>query len=176
MIQPIYLYGSEVLRAKAEEVDLTDKEGIATLIQDLKDTLKHSDGCGLAAPQIGVSKRALIVDGTGMTDVYDYLKDFKRTMLNPVVLEESEKEVDYSEGCLSIPGIYCEVRRPAAITVEYYDENGEVRQVRLPHGAARDVASGRQPVRGQRGADKEEDDCQEVAEHFQRQGFDTLQH
>ena len=125
MIQPIYLYGSEVLRDKAEEVDLTDKEGIATLIQDLKDTLKHSDGCGLAAPQIGVSKRALIVDGTGMTDVYDYLKDFKRTMLNPVVLEESEKEVDYSEGCLSIPGIYCEVRRPAAITVEYYDENGE---------------------------------------------------
>lgn len=125
MIQPIYLYGSEVLRAKAKEVDLTDKEGIATLIQDLKDTLKHSDGCGLAAPQIGVSKRALIVDGTGMTDVYDYLKDFKRTMLNPVVLEESEKEVDYSEGCLSIPGIYCEVRRPAAITVEYYDENGE---------------------------------------------------
>ena len=45
MIQPIYLYGSEVLRDKAEEVDLTDKEGIATLIQDLKDTLKHSDGC-----------------------------------------------------------------------------------------------------------------------------------
>ena len=98
MIQPIYLYGSEVLRDKAEEVDLTDKEGIATLIQDLKDTLKHSDGCGLAAPQIGVSKRALIVDGTGMTDVYDYLKDFKRKMLNKVVLEAREKEVEYCEG------------------------------------------------------------------------------
>ena len=125
MIQPIYLYGSEVLRARAEEVDLTDKEGIASLVQDLKDTLMHSDGCGLAAPQIGVSKRALIVDGTGMTDVYDYLKDFRRTMLNPVILEQSEKETEYSEGCLSIPGIYCEVRRPASMTVEYYDENGE---------------------------------------------------
>ena len=125
MIQPIYIYGSEVLRAKAEDIDLNDKEYISNLVKDLKETLAHADGCGLAAPQIGVSKRALIVDGTGMTDVYDYLKDFKRTMLNPVVLEESEKEVDYSEGCLSIPGIYCEVRRPAAITVEYYDENGE---------------------------------------------------
>lgn len=125
MIQPIYLYGSEVLRERAKEIDLNDKEGIKTLVQDLKDTLKNSDGCGLAAPQIGVSKRALIVDGTGMTDVYDYLKDFKRTMLNPVILEQSEKEVDYSEGCLSIPNIYCDVRRPASMTVEYYDENGE---------------------------------------------------
>ena len=125
MIQPIYLYGSEVLRAKAEEVDLTDKEGIATLIQDLKDTLKHSDGCGLAAPQIGVSKRALIVDGTGMTDVYDYLKDFKRTMLNPVVLEESEKEVDYSEGCLSIPNEFGIVQRPDYVKVRAQDRHGE---------------------------------------------------
>ena len=125
MIQPIYLYGSEFLRARAEEIDIEDKEGIASLVQDLKDTLKHSDGCGLAAPQIGVSKRALIVDGTGMTDVYDYLKDFKRTMLNPVILEQSKEETDYSEGCLSIPGIYCEISRPKSMTVEYYNENGE---------------------------------------------------
>ena len=60
-----------------------------------------------------------------MTDVYDYLKDFKRTMLNPVILEQSKEETDYSEGCLSIPGIYCEVSRPKSMTVEYYNENGE---------------------------------------------------
>ncbi|MGM9738480.1 MAG: peptide deformylase [Candidatus Cryptobacteroides sp.] len=125
MIQPIYLYGSEVLRERAQEVDLSDKEGLASLIQDLKDTLAHSDGCGLAAPQIGVGKRLLIVDGTGMVDVYDYLENFKRTMINPVIVEESEKTTEYSEGCLSIPGIYCDVRRPAAITVEYYNEDGE---------------------------------------------------
>lgn len=125
MIQPIYLYGSEVLRKKAEEVDLNDKEYIENLVKDLKDTLAHADGCGLAAPQIGVSKRALIVDGTGMADVYDYLKDFRRTMINPVILEESEKTTEYSEGCLSIPGIYCDVKRPASMTVEYYDEGGQ---------------------------------------------------
>lgn len=125
MIQPIYLYGSDVLRAKAEDVDINNKEAMAALVKDLEDTLKHSEGCGLAAPQIGVSKRALIVDGTGMVDIYDYLKDFKRTMFNPVIIEESEKQVDYSEGCLSIPGIYCEVRRSASITVEYFNEEGQ---------------------------------------------------
>ena len=123
MIQPIYLYGSEVLRARAQEADLSDKEGLAALVQDLKDTLVHSEGCGLAAPQIGVGKRVLIVDGTGMTDVYPYLEGFKRTMINPVIVEESEKTVEYSEGCLSIPGIYAEVRRPESIRVEYYDES-----------------------------------------------------
>ena len=125
MIQPIYIYGSEVLRAKAEDIDLNDKEYISNLVKDLKETLAHADGCGLAAPQIGVSKRALIVDGTGMVDVYDYLKDFKRTMINPVIIEESEDENVYSEGCLSISGIYGDVKRPASITVEYYNENGE---------------------------------------------------
>lgn len=125
MIQPIYIYGSEVLRAKAEDIDLNDKEYISNLVKDLKETLAHADGCGLAAPQIGVSKRALIVDGTGMVDVYDYLKDFKRAMINPVIIEESEDENVYSEGCLSIPGIYGDVKRPASMTVEYYNEDGE---------------------------------------------------
>jgi peptide deformylase len=95
MIQPIYLYGAEVLRRRAEEVDLADKEGIATLVQDLKDTLANADGCGLAAPQIGESVRVLIVDGRDMTDVYPYLDGFTRVMINPVVLEQSDKKIVY---------------------------------------------------------------------------------
>ena len=91
MIQPIYLYGSEVLRQKAEAIDPGDREYVAKLVQDLKDTLKNSEGVGLAAPQIGVSKRCVIVDGTGMADVYDYLKDFRRTIINPVIISESEE-------------------------------------------------------------------------------------
>ena len=123
MIQPIYLYGAEVLRRRAEEVDLADKEGIATLVQDLKDTLANADGCGLAAPQIGVSKRVVIVDGTEMYDVYPYLKDFRRTLINPVIVDESEAMCEYNEGCLSIPGVYADVKRPESMTVEYYDES-----------------------------------------------------
>lgn len=122
MIQPIFLYGSEVLRARAEEVDLNDKEGISQLVTDLKDTLKVADGCGLAAPQIGVSKRVVIVDGTGMADVYSYLSDFRRVLINPIVTSESPRKCEFSEGCLSIPGIFADVLRPESITVKYFDE------------------------------------------------------
>ena len=127
MIRPIYLYGAEVLRRKAEEADLSDKAGIAALVEDLKDTLKVADGCGLAAPQIGVSLRVVIVDGDVVSDAYDYLKGFRRTLINPEILEESAEKVTYSEGCLSIPGIYCDILRPKKMTVRYYDE--QLRQV-----------------------------------------------
>ncbi len=123
MILPIYLYGSEVLRNENKEADLQDKEGLAKLISDMKDTLKVADGCGLAAPQVGVNLRVVIVDGRELSDTYDYLADFERVMINPVVLEESEETCEYSEGCLSIPGVYAEVSRPSKIKVEYYDEN-----------------------------------------------------
>ena len=125
MIQPIYLYGSEVLRQKAEPADLSKKEELTSLIEDLKETLVKADGCGLAAPQIGVGLRVLVVDGRELADTYDYLKDFFRVMINPVVLEESEEKCEYSEGCLSVPGVYSDVVRPSAITVEYRNEQFE---------------------------------------------------
>lgn len=123
MIQPIYLYGSDVLREVAQPVSLDDREGIAQLVADLKETLEQAEGCGLAAPQIGVSSRVVIVDGDEMKDVYPYLKGFRRTLINPVVTSESSEECEFDEGCLSVPGIYCSVRRPASVTVEYYDES-----------------------------------------------------
>ena len=125
MILPIYLYGSEVLRRENVDVDLTDKEGIAKLLEDMRDTLKLADGCGLAAPQVGVNKRLVIVDGRELTESYDNMEDFVRVMINPEVLEESEETCEYSEGCLSVPGIYAEVIRPSKIKVEYYNENLE---------------------------------------------------
>ncbi len=125
MILPIYVYGSEVLREEAQQANLSDeasKAELTKLIADMKDTLKVADGCGLAAPQVGVSKRVLIVDGDVVSETYDYLKGFFRTMINPVVLESSKEQNDYSEGCLSVPGVYADVRRPAKIKVEYYNE------------------------------------------------------
>lgn len=125
MIQPIYLYGSEVLRQVAEPADLSKKEELGQLVEDLWETLAKSEGCGLAAPQIGVSLRVAVVDGDIMSDVYPYLKDFKRTFINPVITSESEAQCEYNEGCLSVPGVYADVRRAESITVEYYDENLE---------------------------------------------------
>ena len=127
MIQPIYLYGSEVLRLKAEPFDISKKEELKSLVTDLWDTLGRSEGCGLAAPQIGVSRRVFVVDGDVMSDVYDYLAGFKRTMINPVIVGRSETQCEYNEGCLSVPGVYADVRRPSSVTMEYYDENLEKR-------------------------------------------------
>ena len=137
MIQPIYLYGSEVLRKVAAPVDLADREGVKALVQDLWDTLDHSEGCGLAAPQIGVSVRAAVVNGDVMADIYPYLKGFRRTFINPVVVSESSTMCEYNEGCLSVPGIYADVRRPETITVEYYDENLEKKTETFDKFAAR---------------------------------------
>lgn len=125
MIRPIYLYGSEVLRRKAAPADLSNKEEISRLVGDLWETLAASEGCGLAAPQIGESLRVVVVDGDVMADIYPYLKGFKRTFINPTVLEESDEKVTYSEGCLSVPGIYCDVVRPKSIKVQYYNEKFE---------------------------------------------------
>ena len=123
-MRPIYLYGSEVLRQKAVPADIdNDKEGIQTLVADLWETLKVSEGCGLAAPQVGESVRVAVVDGDVMADVFPYLKGFKRTFINPIVKSFSEAMCEYEEGCLSVPGIYASVRRPESIVVEYYDES-----------------------------------------------------
>ena len=125
MILPIYLYGSEKLRNENAEADLQDREGLTKLIADMDETLKAADGCGLAAPQVGVNLNVVIVDGRELTETYDYLHDFYRVMINAVVLEESEDTCEYSEGCLSVPGIYAEVTRPSKIKVEYYNEKFE---------------------------------------------------
>lgn len=125
MIRPIYLYGSDVLRRVAAEADITKPEEINTLVSDLWETLQKSEGCGLAAPQIGVSLRVAVVDGDVMKDVYPYLEGFKRTFINPIILSESDENCEYEEGCLSVPGIYGGVRRPQSIEVEYYDEKLE---------------------------------------------------
>ncbi len=139
MIRPIYLYGSEVLRKVAAPADLADKAGLETLVKDLWDTLDNSEGCGLAAPQIGESLRVAVVNGDIMADIYPYLQGFRRTFINPVVTASSEQMCEYNEGCLSVPGIYADVRRPETITVEYYDEHLDKKTETFDKFAARMV-------------------------------------
>ena len=124
MILPIYVYGAEVLRQKAIEVDVNVpgiQQEIKKLFSDMWETMDKADGVGLAAPQIGRSIRALIVDGSLLSEDMPELKGFKRAMINPVLLEESEKLVDYNEGCLSIPDINASIERPRNIKVSYLD-------------------------------------------------------
>ena len=118
----IVKFGDETLRKVARPVEeITPR--IVTLLDDMIETMRKAEGCGLAAPQVGVNLNVVIVDGRELTDTYDYLHDFVRVMINPVIVEESEEVCEYSEGCLSVPGVYAEVTRPSKIKVEYYDEN-----------------------------------------------------
>ena len=125
MILPIYIYGSEVLRERAADFDVSAPdaaEAIGKLIPDMFETMYQADGVGLAAPQVGKSVRVLVVDGAPLADDMPELKDFKRAMINPVVLEESEETIEYNEGCLSIPGIHETVSRSEKIKVKYFDD------------------------------------------------------
>lgn len=121
MILPIYIYGSQVLRTKAEQVDLSKEDNIQGFIEDLIETMHNADGCGLAAPQVGVSKRVLVVDGNELRDRFPELTGFHREMVNPQVTAHSEETSSYEEGCLSIPGVDAEIVRPKKITVKYLD-------------------------------------------------------
>lgn len=124
MILPIYVYGSPVLREIAKPADLK-MEGLQQFLQDMFETMKNADGVGLAAPQVGKSLRILVVDGSDLAEDFPELKDFRRFMINPEVIEESDTEVEYSEGCLSVPDIHCDVFRPEWITVRYFNEKSE---------------------------------------------------
>ncbi len=126
MILPIHVYGSDVLREKAVEIDLNNTEGLNELIDNMYATMKEADGVGIAAPQVGKSVRVVIVDGSDLEEDMPELKGFKRVMINPVVTEESEEMAEYSEGCLSIPNIHADIVRPTAIKVKYNNENMEL--------------------------------------------------
>ena len=137
MIYPIYLYGSQVLRKVAEDADPGQKEELSKLIADMIETMHHADGCGLAAPQIGVSKRILVVDGNDLADRFPALKGFHREMINPVFTIESEETSEYSEGCLSIPNVDADIVRPARIKVRYINADFQEVEEEFDEFAAR---------------------------------------
>ena len=122
MILPIYTFGNSVLRKIAEPID-QDYPGLKDLIKNMYDTMVHAEGVGLAAPQIGIPIRLIVIDLAPLKEDNPELGDFKVTMINPELLEGSENEVEYDEGCLSIPGINETVSRPEAIKISYMDEN-----------------------------------------------------
>jgi peptide deformylase len=117
----IELLGADVLRRKADEIAEVDDE-LRTLIRDMFETMYDAEGVGLAGPQVGVSRRVIVVD----------VKEEGTTpfaLVNPRVLEASKETDKSEEGCLSIPGVSAVVERPARVTVEGLDENGQPVQI-----------------------------------------------
>lgn len=119
---PFILEGNEILRKKTSDV-MENNDELKQLIFNMYDTLGGTIGCGLSAPQIGSSMSVFVVDASKMSEFYPECKDFKRTFINPMIIKTSRKTSVISEGCLSIPGITKELRRPETVTLKYLDEN-----------------------------------------------------
>lgn len=128
MILPIVAYGSNILKVKATDVDTQDPQ-LKKLIADMWETMYEANGVGLAAPQIGVSKRLFVIDASPFAQDEELtpeeaavLKGFKSVFINPTVLDETGEEWDFTEGCLSIPNIREDVSRKEEITIRFWDE------------------------------------------------------
>lgn len=130
---PIYLYGSDVLRKKAKPVQEFDNS-LLKLIIDMTETMRKANGIGLAATQVGVLKRVIVID---MSAVEESLREKeeeeesprdngaeKKTLvlINPEIIRE-DGECDIEEGCLSIPDVRAEVSRSESIRVKFRDMN-----------------------------------------------------
>lgn len=124
MILPMYIFGQPVLRKTAEEIDFETYPNLKELIDNMFETLRRSEGVGLAAPQVGLPIRLFIIDLDVISDDEPEYKGYLRTFINPEIIEESEETSSMSEGCLSIPGINENVKRPTKVLVNYIDENG----------------------------------------------------
>jgi len=124
MIYPIVVYGHAVLKKVAVDIE-NDYTGLQKLIADLFDTMYHSEGLGLAAPQVGKSIRVFVIDGAPVAEDEPELANFKKTFINAHIIEKCGEQVPMNEGCLSIPNLREEVKRESHIRIKYYDENWE---------------------------------------------------
>ncbi|TCK66729.1 peptide deformylase [Winogradskyella wandonensis] len=129
MILPIVAYGDPVLKKKAVEIDAS-YPNLKELIANMYETMYGAYGVGLAAPQIGLAIRMFLVDTSPFAEDESFskeeqeeLKNFKKTFINPVILEEEGDEWAFNEGCLSIPDIREDVFRQPKIKIQYQDED-----------------------------------------------------
>ena len=117
-ILPLIIAPDERLNKPSEPVKVVD-DSIRKLLDDMLDTMYANQGIGLAAVQVGVHKRIIVVDIAVRNGGREPIK-----FINPEIIRESEEMSTYNEGCLSFPDQYSDVERPAKVTVRYLDENG----------------------------------------------------
>ena len=126
-LRPIIEVPDPLLRQKSTLVETVDDE-LRALIADMFETMYAAPGIGLAAIQVGVPKRVLVIDlQEPAEEGGEPVKD-PRVFINPQIVEASEQEVPYTEGCLSVPDQFADVDRPDRIRARWLDENGEARE------------------------------------------------
>ena len=116
-ILDIVTYPAKSLNEKSKKIDLSDleKEDFKNLIEDMKLTMIKKDGVGLAAPQIGKNIRMIVIN----------TKDGKLCMINPEITKKSWRNESGEEGCLSLPGVFCNIKRAKNANCEYINPEGD---------------------------------------------------
>ncbi|MFP3543021.1 peptide deformylase [Rhizobium sp. SIMBA_035] len=118
-IKPLIILPDPVLRQASKPIERVDDE-LKRLADDMLETMYDAPGIGLAAIQIGVPRRMLVIDVAREGEDKQ-----PQVFINPEILKSSEERSVYEEGCLSIPDYYAEVERPAVITLKYLDRDGK---------------------------------------------------
>ena len=119
----IYMLGQETLRTPANRIVKVD-DSIRKLAKDMLITMYSAKGIGLAAPQVGVQKRILVIDLN-----FEDPDAPPNVFINPEIISSSASLDTYEEGCLSIPGVYLNVLRPSSIKLSYRDEMGRLKKM-----------------------------------------------
>lgn len=122
MILPIYLYGQPVLRKVATDIT-PDYPGLKKLVDDMFETMDNADGVGLAAPQIGLDIRVLVINLDPLSDTWPEYKNYRKAMINAHIIATEGETISREEGCLSLPGIHEPVVRQEKLSIRYCDEN-----------------------------------------------------
>jgi len=133
-IRTITTFPEEVLRQDAEPVEVFDKD-LAKLIDDMVDTMREAPGVGLAAPQIGISKRIIVVEFGDEAD--ETVPNQLYVMINPEIIKESNEKIPGIEGCLSVPGVVGNVDRSHVVTVRGQNIHGKPIKIRAQGWLAR---------------------------------------
>ena len=122
MVLPIYIYGHPVLRSENATVT-PDFPNLQELIENMKETMYHTQGIGIAAPQVGVNARIVFIDVDVLAEDFPELKDVRMVLINPeITVDEDAPSISREEGCLSVPGIHENVYRHEKIHIRWQDE------------------------------------------------------
>ncbi|NEQ69839.1 MAG: peptide deformylase [Symploca sp. SIO2D2] len=161
----IHYLGDRVLRQPAKRVAKVDQR-VRHLAEQMLQTMYSSEGIGLAAPQVGVNKQIIVIDCEPENPTNPPL-----ILINPVIKSSGKTLCDSQEGCLSIPGVYLDVRRPDAIEVAYKDENGHPKTLKAKELLSRVIQHEMDHLKGVMFVDRVDNSLALTAE-LKKYGFD----
>ena len=124
MLKKILIEPDPILRKKSETIKNVDDD-LRNLMSDMLETMYHAPGIGLAAVQIGILKRIVVIDISKDKEKKDPL-----FLVNPTIVHKSKKTSTYEEGCLSLPNQFAEIERPAECILKYIDYNGKEKDLK----------------------------------------------